>query len=950
MLRVLPRPIFLLPLFVATVLSSNAQFQKEPTAAVKKRIDRAMATHSPQDRLGALIAVRKVAEATGDANGVAAIDLYCGRTADEMGQSTRAAAFYLKGAQEFAAQSDLGMQGASLHAAGQDFSLLGQREKALEVFDQALTAEAKANDPLGTASTYAAIARVDDDLGRMQTAMDYVERSLADFDKAIPNLSGEDASLARAEKAITLNYKGMLLDELGDRPRALAAFQVALPLFKQVSDARGLAQTYTNMGSAYDKSGNHSQALAMFNQALPLWPSAELAGRASTLNHIGVVHKELGVSGPSPGEFSTALDYYNQALSLYRQSRDVQGQALELNNIGRVYVEQKNYDLAMQMYQQALALEDVQEGAKLDEAVTLKNCALAIRKRGDIPLAITLAKESVATYERVRAQNRELAAPLRRSYAKEIEPTYRLLADLLIQEGRIAEAESVMGLLKDEESFQFSGATLRGAIEDSVKQVGAEQEWWTKWQQLQANALPTLRAYNDLRQKVDGLELEGKPVSADDRAKLSELEKSKSAVDQATNAYLSSIAQESEKQKTAIARPSKAEFEAFATRNGRDIVADLQHLQRSSGVTAAVYGIVSDDETIFLVATPSGIAPVSAPIGADSVNGLVAAFREQLINPRVDPRAKAQELYSRVFEPVFRQLGDGPTHVMWCLDGLLRYVPIVALSPDGTHYVVESSVVHSMFEPREVARIMENPSPSEQIAAFAATAGKPPKYPPLKGAGEEVHLLVNTSGTSGVLPGMVFEDRLFTKAKLKAALDKEDLSVLHVASHFALGQTLSDSDLLLGDGEELPLNEFASWNSQFGHIDLMTLSACNTAETMRGDATGGQLESFAGLAMDGGARAVLATLWPAADDSTPLLMKAFYENWRNNPKLGKGEALHKAQQDMLTGKNGGARSTGTRALPGGSEAASGPPFVEPPGAPFAHPFYWAPFLLFGNWQ
>ena len=73
------------------------------------------------------------------------------------------------------------------------------------------------------------------------------------------------------------------------------------------------------------------------------------------------------------------------------------------------------------------------------------------------------------------------------------------------------------------------------------------------------------------------------------------------------------------------------------------------------------------------------------------------------------------------------------------------------------------------------------------------------------------------------------------------------------------------------------------------------------------------------IAQQQGAKAVLATLWPVADQSTAALMADLYQQ-RQSQRLSKMEALRQAQLGLL---------------------------AQPR---YAHPFYWAPFILMGNWK
>jgi CHAT domain-containing protein len=66
-------------------------------------------------------------------------------------------------------------------------------------------------------------------------------------------------------------------------------------------------------------------------------------------------------------------------------------------------------------------------------------------------------------------------------------------------------------------------------------------------------------------------------------------------------------------------------------------------------------------------------------------------------------------------------------------------------------------------------------------------------------------------------------------------------------------------------------------------------------------------------------------------------MRKFYEIWTTHPGMPKAEALRQAQLSLL------------REEVKPDPAAAAPPEPSPPKS-FAHPYYWAPFILIGNWR
>ncbi|MSR84794.1 MAG: tetratricopeptide repeat protein, partial [Candidatus Latescibacteria bacterium] len=147
---------------------------------------------------------------------------------------------------------------------------------------------------------------------------------------ALLELAGEQA-LAPADRATTLTSLGGVYSALGDKQQALAYYQQALPLFRQVGDPSGEAATLTNLGLVYSALGDQQQALAYYQQALPLFRQVgDRSGEATTLTNMGSVYDALG-------DKQQALAYYQQALPLCRQVGDPSGEATTLNNLGSVY-------------------------------------------------------------------------------------------------------------------------------------------------------------------------------------------------------------------------------------------------------------------------------------------------------------------------------------------------------------------------------------------------------------------------------------------------------------------------------------------------------------------------------------------------------------------------------------------------------------------------------------
>lgn len=162
-----------------------------------------------------------------------------------------------------------------------------------------------------------------------------------------------------------------------------------------------------------------------------------------------------------------------------------------------------------------------------------------------------------------------------------------------------------------------------------------------------------------------------------------------------------------------------------------------------------------------------------------------------------------------------------------------------------------------------------------------------------------------------------------------------NLGVLYF--HLRPGNT-SLSYLLLGDGSTLALDRLDAGNFRFGNVDLVTLSACNTAV---GDvnAHGQEVEGMAKVVQTKGAKAVIATLWPVADESTGRFMQHMYR-LRMEGGLTKAEALRQTQLAFLRGEVNVSNGNRRRRKPvsWGEDAHPVEPLEVDPDRPYAHPY------------
>ena len=362
----------------------------------------------------------------------------------------------------------------------------------------------------------------------------------------------------------------------------------------------------------------------------------------------------------------------------------------------------------------------------------------------------------------------------------------------------------------------------------------------------------------------------------------------------------------------------------------KDKVADVY--RRDPGAVV-IETIVLEDKYRMILTTPDVQIPGEYAISREALRKKGFEFRDAINERRPESEIKSlgNELYQILVGPVAKNLeAYQPETLVWSLDDVLRYVPTQVLY-DGSHYLAES-YANVVITLGSLINLKDKPS-SGWTALGLGVSKAHQNWPGLPYVPVELNGIIRTEdngGTNGILPGRIMLDEAFTEANLRNALIQRAYQVVHIASHFKFNAdgNSNDSFLLLGNGNltKLTIAQIAAIPNLFAGVQLLTLSACETAigdqaSRLQGN-QGVEVESLGVVAQRKGAAAVIASLWEVADVSTSKLMQSFYQCHAAAAPTTKAEALRQAQLDLLLHTNG----------------------------EYAHPFYWAPFVVIGNWQ
>jgi CHAT domain-containing protein/tetratricopeptide (TPR) repeat protein len=844
----------------------------------------------------------------------------------------------------------------------------GDYEKAITLFKRSLTISEKVADQSATATSLANLSEVYreqaqydqalplakraleiletsggksserstlmNNLGLIYKAQGKYDEALIYFQKSLNLLEGT-LGKTHPDVATPLNNLANFYSELNDIPKALALAERSLAICEKSYGAkhRTTAGVINTVAALYSKMGDEDKALALYQRSLAILEGAVGSDHPMT----AAVQANIATRYKDGGKIEDALAMYQKALTAYVHSVGTEHPDLifVLDEMSDVYYQLHDYKNAIDAIDWAYRI-----GA-LSASPTHWKASLYLSGLeafiGNRDAAIYFGKQGINALQALRSNVAQIGTEEQKSFLTDKSWLYVGLADILIQEGRIPEAQQVMAMLKEEEYFDFIRRDAGGDARSTRATYTQREALWAKRYAEISNQLVAI-----------GIELE----KLNRRAKLgltteeerhrikleADMKVGRQAFDEYMKGLRTEFAKASPKLETGLAEVGKENLDQLRT-----TLTSLGH-----GAVMLQY-LVTDTHIAIILTTPQVQIVREAVIPTKDLHKKIEAFLRVLRNPALDPRPQAQALYQLLFAPVAEDLKQANAQtLMLSLDGSLRYLPMAALH-DGKVYLTER---YSLAMYTEVAKdkLSEKPEAHWKVAGLGLTQ-KVGEFSALPSVKQELTGIVKGKlwdMSAGVLPGDIYLDQEFTQARLHEVLD-QDYSVLHISSHFAfIPGTVAQSFLLLGDGKQLTLEELRTGGWKFGSVDLMTLSSCQTA--INGDGSGREIEGFGALVQRQGAKGVLATLWKVADQSTAILMQSFYRLHQENG-LTKAEALREAQLGLISGKH--PHPAASRMMPIISSTvaatADAPAYTLDPSKPYAHPFYWAPFILMGNW-
>jgi CHAT domain-containing protein/Tfp pilus assembly protein PilF len=818
-------------------------------------------------------------------------------------------------------------QAFALQGLGRSYLESENLQDALGAFNQALALEENEKDIAEQAHALSGIGIVYLDQGKISEAWKAWEKAL-EFSRAVGDSDSEGVlennlagvyyrygQLQKAIEAFTALIErggsanagvwfcnlGAIYLELGDFDKALDSYQRGLAAYRK-TNAREQTDALVGIGSTLQRMGNPQAALQNYEEARKLLPQGSW-----------LIDYSESWAKSALGRHDEALRLLARALSVARAGGQRSSEDQVLLAMGVVYRALGNLDQAADCLQRAIALGEEIEYPSIVTSALLQS-AMIHRERGELDRAQAEIEKALGNIESTRTNI--AGQNIRTGYLSSKRSYYEFYVDLLMQRSALQPEGSYRSLA----FWASERARARGLLDllaEGRIDVGEGLS-------------------DELRNKEGELAAELAHVQTELGSKAPSPERAKELKD-----HLGHLHERQERLDWEIRNQNRrySQVRYPVPLKPEEIQRDLD------GGTALLEYVLGKQGSTLFVLTRDRLSSYALP-GFEEIARQVRRLRPALEKDSLLTKAayadSAFQLYQMLVAPAAAAL-VGKTSLVIVPDRDLYYIPFEALltEPAGGRpyaelpyllraysiaYTPSASVSAGLRQPRPPA------SPgSQRLVAFApfseggedagaggeATSRKletSQDFPLLPGSRREI------SGIGSLYPGSSLE--LFgaeaTEENVKQNPAVSTARRLHFATHAQLDERYPEySSLILARSRDSSEDGYLRVQEIFNlklTADLVVLSACQTA--LGKEVTGEGLIGLTRAFFYAGVPSLVVSLWNVTDGPTPDLMLSFYQEL--DRLQDKSRALRNAKLAMIS------RQT------------------------YAHPSYWAPFILIGE--
>jgi CHAT domain-containing protein len=697
---------------------------------------------------------------------------------------------------------------------------------------------------------------------------------------------------------------------LGRNDKAKAYLEESLPLIRRFGARTMEIHATRRLAILASNSGKYREANSLLENSL------QIAKKTKNTEAVALTLSGIGYNLMRMNRYQEAVSYFENALTYFRKRDRWLNQRKCYLNLGESYMRLNRYGEAVQSFESAIQIATRVNDPGIQWAAYASLGRIAQVEGNDAKAFGDYAK-AITILESIRAK---FADPdLKSLFMKSKFRVYERMIQLLYRMQRFPEALHYLERAKARVMLDMLG-------EKALFSRNKEE----------SELLTTERTLNT---QIDQITAEQEDASLEELPEPDEEEVSESQAPAEGFSELKRLQSQRKKMLERIERlnPELASLMVINPLNANEIQALLD-----ADAVILEYFLGVDSRFIFLV-TREKISMVPLEASSEILFQKIKEFRTRAVEgislDRLVLRTyekSLSELYAMLIQPVAQEISV-KKHLIIVPHEMLHYLPFQALLSKNGKYLIESFTI-SYLPSGSVLKYARLNNKGNRVELFAA-ANPTTGLAPLPAAEEEVRELSTLFDKRLILTG-----KEATKTSVKRQSPKYDL--LHLSTH---GEMIESDPLRsnlrfapsAGDDGRLTVNEIFDMEIK---ANLVTLSACETAlvkgeegDFPRGDDLVGLSRAF----IHAGAPSVVASLWKVSDDSTVELMRAFYRNLRS---MTKAEALQKAQIDLMELS---IRFHVERGPGGTTRSIDDQPDIA---IDCSHPFFWAPFILVGDWR
>ncbi|MBD2054701.1 CHAT domain-containing protein [Oculatella sp. FACHB-28] len=815
----------------------------------------------------------------------------------------------------------------------------GRFTEAIAILQQAIQAYQQQGDTVRQAIALSNLALTYHQLGNWTQANQAIANSLNLLDQA------NDSAARRLAAAQALDIQGRLQFAQGQAEQALATWQQAAQDYEQLNDRDRLIRNQIEQSRALQTLGFYQRAIMLLTeleQTLQAQPNS--LTKVSELRSLGEALRLVGSLDQSQQRLQDSLAIAQQ-LSVNSSTAEVaEAIALIQLSLGNTARSQQDHAAALNWYQQAATGTNsatVQLQANLNRFSLLIETAQTSDAQSLLPQIQHQLEDLPPNRTTVYAQI-NLAQSLAISSSTDAATLLSTAAQQSEQLGDRRTQSYALGLLGGlyEKTQQWSSATdlTRQALQLALSTNATDVTYLWQWQlgrilKAQAeqgidpanNRVEAIALYEEALKTLQSLRLDLASMNPDQQFSFREsVEPTYRQLIELLLQPAGTINQENLiKARRTLESLQTVELQNFFREACLDVPIAIDRIVEQTSALSAdqtntraaiIYPIILPDslEVILKLPNQPNLIHYSTMVGQAEVEKTLTDLRHQITQPetQISVRRLSQQVYDWLIRPAEAELSNNQVSTLvFVLDGFLKNIPMAALH-DGERYLVETYAV-ALTPGLE----LPDPQPLERQQMrllFAGLSSAIENFSPLTAVEQE------KDGILAKIPrAVILLNQEFTAEALQTQIEQAPFQIIHLATH---GEFSSDRNktFIRALDRRIDIDELnrilKTRQAQPGPIELLTLSACQTAEGDERAALG-----LAGVAVRAGARSTLASLWSIDDQSSAFLMIEFYRQLVDNPSLSKSQALRQAQLTLINHPN------------------------------YSQPSYWAPYVLLGNW-